>query len=220
MTITDDIESHFYLRCPPEKRPRYMGESSPANAEMERCSDEMKLEERLPVEMVATPSTRTTVSQESESSKPEEGLTSRTWFRRGKKDGKPKYDESLFKAIHRTFFTRIWTAGFLKLISGEALLRCLCSHILKEYQDTLKTTTPLLTKVILTWLTDSYIYVRNTEAQRAVLGISKPRGIGYGIGLAVALFVMQGESIFRNFHFSCLYAATESASLVSGIPAA
>lgn len=57
--------------------------------------------------------------------------------------------------------------------------------------DTLKTTTPLLNKVLLTWLTDAYFYVRTTEAQRAALVISKPRGIGYGIGLAVALFVFQ-----------------------------
>jgi ATP-binding cassette subfamily C (CFTR/MRP) protein 1 len=61
--------------------------------------------------------------------------------------------------------------------------------------DTLKTTTPLLNKVILTWLTDSYIYVRATDGERTALGLKQPRGIGFGIGLAVALFVMQGASI-------------------------
>ncbi len=58
--------------------------------------------------------------------------------------------------------------------------------------DTLKTTTPLVTKVILAWLTDSFTYFHATELERAELGLKKPRGIGYGIGLAVALFVMQG----------------------------
>jgi len=96
-----------------------MGESLLANAELERYGDEKKLKEKLSAEMITPPSTHTAVSQESEPSKPVEGLTSRTWFRRGKGDGKPKYDESLFKAIHRTFFTQIWTAGVLKLVSGD-----------------------------------------------------------------------------------------------------
>jgi hypothetical protein len=74
----------------------------------------------------------------------------------------------------------------------------------------LKTTTPLLTKVILTWLTDSYIYVRTTDAQRAVLGIPKPRGIGYGIGLAVALFVMQGMFTLEFLILPYLYAAIQN----------
>jgi hypothetical protein len=41
-------------------------------------------------------------------------------------DGEPsnlettkKYDESLFKALHRTFFKRIWVSAFLLVISGK-----------------------------------------------------------------------------------------------------
>jgi len=68
----------------------------------------------------------------------------------------------------------------------------------------------LLTKVILTWLTDSYIYVRSTHAQRAVPGIQKPQGIGYGIGLAVALFAMQGMSAFKFLISPHLYAAIQN----------
>ena len=33
---------------------------------------------------------------------------------------KPKYDQSLFKALFKTFFFQIWTAGILKLIAGES----------------------------------------------------------------------------------------------------
>jgi hypothetical protein len=29
-----------------------------------------------------------------------------------------KYDESLFKALHNTFFKRIWSSAFLLVISG------------------------------------------------------------------------------------------------------
>lgn len=62
--------------------------------------------------------------------------------------------------------------------------------------ETLKTTTPLVTKVILTWLSERYIYYRLLDqgGEEAVSEMSKPKGIGYGIGLAFALFVMQGLS--------------------------
>ncbi|KAF8960708.1 ATP-dependent bile acid permease [Flammula alnicola] len=87
------------------------------------------------------------------------------------------YDESLFKALCLAFKPRIWGSGILLLAS-----------------DTLKTTTPLLNKVLITWLTESYVYFHLSETERAIAaaeGFSKPRGIGYGIGLSVALFVMQ-----------------------------
>lgn len=69
---------------------------------------------------------------------------------------------------------RWWTAGVLKLIA-----------------DTLKTTTPLITKALLTWLTDAYAWNRLSAAEQAESGLTKPRGIGYGVGLAFALFAMQ-----------------------------
>lgn len=62
--------------------------------------------------------------------------------------------------------------------------------------DTLKTTTPLLSKVILAWLTDSYIFYHLSDTQRAAFGIKQPQGIGYGIGLAIGLFAMQGVKVF------------------------
>lgn len=59
--------------------------------------------------------------------------------------------------------------------------------------DTLKTTTPLLNKVILTWLANSYIYHRLSDEEKASGIVPKPKGIGYGIGLAFGLFAMQGK---------------------------
>ena len=58
--------------------------------------------------------------------------------------------------------------------------------------DTLNTTTPLVNQVLLTWLTNSYIYSRASEEERTALGLQKPQGIGYGVGLAFAIFAMQG----------------------------
>ncbi|KAI3614331.1 abc transporter [Moniliophthora roreri] len=86
-------------------------------------------------------------------------------------------DSTLLKSLHSIFFVRWWTVGILHL-----------------FAESLRITTPLVTKVILTWLAESYIFYRTTEEQRNAFGISNqpPPGIGYGIGLAFALFAMLG----------------------------
>ncbi|KAJ3517101.1 hypothetical protein NLJ89_g715 [Agrocybe chaxingu] len=102
----------------------------------------------------------------------------------------PVYDQSLFKALHKTFFRRIWSSAFLLLAS-----------------ETLRTTTPLLNKVFITWLSESYVYARLSDADRdaaASLGFFKPRGVGYGIGLAFALFAMQESASLMDNHFSLI----------------
>ena len=144
---------------------------------------------------------------------------------KGDSDGnckKPNYDQSLFKALFITFFYQIWTAGILKLMAGKfSRLNYLFFHLIdqaKTHLDTLNTTTPLLTEVLLTWLTDSFAYFRLTDAEQAAAaaqGLTKPLGLGYGIGLAFALFIMQGENGSTTFltHFS--NANVEAASLVS-----
>ena len=50
--------------------------------------------------------------------------------RSGKKQkSNPKYDSSLVKAIHVTFFWQIWGAGLLKLLSGMPSLPWLSLRI-------------------------------------------------------------------------------------------
>ncbi|KAG7091281.1 hypothetical protein E1B28_010329 [Marasmius oreades] len=94
-----------------------------------------------------------------------------------------KYDASVTKALYSVFFGRWWFAGLLQLCG-----------------DTLKTTTPLVNKVLLTWLTESYVFYRTTEEERTAFGISaQPRGVGFGVGLAFAIFAMQEvASLFTN----------------------
>lgn len=60
--------------------------------------------------------------------------------------------------------------------------------------ETLTTTTPLVNQVLLTWLVDSYVFAHlsaEEQVQALAAGLTKPRGIGYGIGVAFGLFVMQ-----------------------------
>ena len=65
--------------------------------------------------------------------------------------------------------------------------------------DTLNTTTPLVTKLLLAWLTTSYEWHRTSDEQRAALGLTEPQGVGYGIGLGFAIFIMQGTPIMLSF---------------------
>ncbi|KAJ3898403.1 multidrug resistance-associated ABC transporter [Lentinula edodes] len=92
------------------------------------------------------------------------------------------------KAIHRQFFWQCWSTGFLVLIA-----------------QTLTTLTPLVTKVLLTWLTESYVFSHLSSAEQAepsTLGLTKPQGIGYGVGVAIGLFVMQQGASLINAHSS------------------
>ncbi|KAF9472565.1 multidrug resistance-associated ABC transporter [Pholiota conissans] len=206
-TISNEVEKNFYKRCPPEKRPRHMrpADDTPPKDRASTTPDERIVDEpvelRPPAETLTAVSTQTAVPHEAELEPELPGTAARAgrWSCFGRKS-KPQYDESLFKAIHRTFFTQIWVAGTLKLLS-----------------DTLKTTTPLLNKVILNWLTQSYNYVRATEAERTALGLNVPRGIGYGIGLAVALFVMQGKSSTQQTDGVFIVSFTTGLSVRTGI---
>ncbi|KAK0467750.1 multidrug resistance-associated ABC transporter [Desarmillaria tabescens] len=93
------------------------------------------------------------------------------------------YGLSLAKALHRKFFVRFWSAGFCVLVL-----------------ETLETTTPLLTKLLLAWLTASYDYYRLSDEQKVSGLVDRPPGIGYGIGLAFAIFAMQGMIVLLMNH--------------------
>ncbi|KAF8154551.1 multidrug resistance-associated ABC transporter [Crassisporium funariophilum] len=193
--ITDSVEALYYSRCPPEKRPYFMRDTKsdgPTYEADEKGPTNIASEGENKTDPIMEPSA-SPEKIEVEGEKGREGRLSNSEreTRNDKKqvatDSIPKYDESLFKALHRTFFRRIWTAGSLLLIS-----------------DTLRTTTPLLNKVLLTWLVESYVYFRLSDSDRAlasVAGFTKPRGIGYGIGLAFALFVMQESASLMANHF-------------------
>lgn len=84
----------------------------------ERASEEdlsEKNEETKPhVESLTTTSTQTAISPGAAKPATKRSRISRLLGRKAK----PQYDESLFLAVHRTFFTRIWVSGILKLFSG------------------------------------------------------------------------------------------------------
>ncbi|KAJ7714243.1 multidrug resistance-associated ABC transporter [Mycena maculata] len=114
------------------------------------------------------------------------------------KKHKSPYDSSLGKALHGTFFTPFWTAGVLLLIA-----------------ETLRMTTPLVNQVLLTWLVNSYVYVRLTDEEQQAFNVGKPQGIEYGIGLAFALFAMQA-CCASTVHICILHLSLTSISKIIG----
>jgi ATP-binding cassette subfamily C (CFTR/MRP) protein 1 len=55
---------------------------------------------------------------------------------------------------------------------------------------------PLVIKVFLTWLIEVYVYYSlspSDQALAAAAGFQKPRGVGFGIGVAFIIFGMQGS---------------------------
>ncbi|KAL1744151.1 P-loop containing nucleoside triphosphate hydrolase protein [Schizophyllum fasciatum] len=101
---------------------------------------------------------------------------------------KSPYDSSLGKAIHRTVLLRWWLGGLFKVCA-----------------DTLRTTSPLIQRVLLDWLTAAYMYDRlDTDGRNEAFPNGAPHGIGYGIGLAFALFAMQEVASLLNNHYQQL----------------
>ncbi|TDL20293.1 multidrug resistance-associated ABC transporter [Rickenella mellea] len=190
-TLTDAIQTNFFARVEPEKRPHFLrnasSSSSSDSAASPTLSPTSSTREERDVEG-QIPDTK----EGKDPSEGKEGVKGKTVPVEGEKNVKgkkeKKYDASLVKAIHTTFFYRIWTAGIFKLVA-----------------DTLKTTTPLVNKALLAWLTDAYIFHRlppgTSPAAAAAQGVTPPRGIGYGIGLGVALFVMQEVASLLTNHY-------------------
>ncbi|KAF5360291.1 hypothetical protein D9758_009169 [Tetrapyrgos nigripes] len=169
--LTDMLETNFFTRCPPEQRPWHLREK--LRRPNERIED---------TSLTSVDEKDNVVPKETEL--PDETTDEKSGKRAKQKKPKSPYDSSLPKALFVTFRTRWLLSGALKLCA-----------------DTLKTTTPLVNKVLLTWLTESYIYSRLTDEQRASGILSRPQGIGYGIGIGVAIFAMQEVASLMTNHY-------------------
>ncbi|KAI0659143.1 multidrug resistance-associated ABC transporter [Cubamyces menziesii] len=174
--VTERVETAFYRRCPPEERPAFIDtDNEDAPAKRRRGSDSISRQTSNSTKQGQLDKTDT------EKGEPEDTHHFVPETPAGKQ---PKYDSSLVKALYNVFWLQWWTAGMFKLAS-----------------DTLNTTTPLVNQVLLTWLTKSYVYLRASEEERAALGLQKPQGIGYGIGLGFAIFAMQELSSLLSNHY-------------------
>ncbi|KAM0755919.1 ATP-dependent bile acid permease [Meredithblackwellia eburnea MCA 4105] len=189
-TIGTELEYNFYSRVPPERRPRHLRDqilsrtTSPSGGGNDDAKDD------LPNPVTAT---RT---RESMFRKKEEKYKNMTEEQRKKKfkgneeggrvlggDGR-SYDQSLIWAISKTFAWPFYSSAVFMIMSSL-----------------LQTLSPMITKHLLAYITDSYIWHKvggNPEAASA-LGATRPAGVGVGIGYAVGLWAMQqAASLFQN----------------------
>ncbi|GJJ12857.1 hypothetical protein Clacol_007102 [Clathrus columnatus] len=175
-SMADRLGEQFYSRCPEHMRPLKW-----------KSTDEGSNEEKLGEPKEDMEADTRSASDESGEIKTDKKSKSKPKAKSKSSNPKPpKSDKDInfrhifFSALHSTLLWRWWLAGLFKLIG-----------------DTLQTTSPLISKALLTWLSDSFAFHNVSAAERASLvasgQITQPRGIGYGIGLAVALFAMQGH---------------------------
>lgn len=146
--LSAELERNFFARVAPEKRPRIYRETD-------------QLKDDISESLKPTSSSKSSQGDvEKQSPNDTDASESHKTSSAAKAKEDSKYDGSLLRALNTTFFWRWWIAGALKLAS-----------------DTLKTTTPLITQLLLTWLTEAYVYQKLSDAQKASGTIGKPRGI-------------------------------------------
>ena len=122
------------------------------------------------------------------------------------------YDRSLLKAMFSTVWFEWCFSVVLNICAGGSRLMSFCSRTrrLTAGSAALQVTAPLVTKKIITQLSLAYYYhqAQNSGISLAVAGIPAPKSVGYGIGLAFALFAMEmSSSLFT-------YQAQQRASVV------
>ena len=64
---------------------------------------------------------------------------------------------------------------------------------------TLQVTAPLVTRQIISQMELAYAVHQTEKAGGSTAGLPMPRSVGYGVGLAVALFVMQIAASLFNY---------------------
>ncbi|KEP49841.1 multidrug resistance-associated ABC transporter [Rhizoctonia solani 123E] len=171
----DRVERLFYERCPPRKRPPHM-RSSGTKTSQTKPEDPEKAE--------TSSGDAATIAEKRLSDQNPNMATSN----QGPEIEEPwiplrnhpnKWDQSLVRALNRAFFWRFWTAGLFKCVA-----------------DVLSATTPIVTRLLLMYLSQAYYY------SRGVPGAPQPRSASYGFGLAVAVAVMQEvSSLCTNQYF-------------------
>ena len=102
-TITADVERNFYSRCPSDKRPAFMHYLPPVTPLSDSELDKTEFVNPVNEKQGEKPGNVEVGNPEQPTNKSEDG----------------KYDQSLFKALHNTFFKRIWFSAFLLVISGK-----------------------------------------------------------------------------------------------------
>ena len=163
-SLATEVEENFYTRCPPERSPEFYGSGSSPSASP---NDEETVSELI------TP-LRSNDCNEKKDGQEATSQPKKSWFQMKPKTfktdsaGNKKYDSSLLKALHRTFFVRWWTSGLLVLIAGE-----LCWFIIPIYQYLIPFPAQIPSKPPLHSSTKSYLHGSQNHTYITILRTSR-----------------------------------------------
>lgn len=202
--MSDRLERNFYNRCPPSRRPSHLG----------RCAEEQPLSSNGCSTHQEAVSEKNQAAGESQAAGPLEQRAGRLlsrlnpWSRRRKdikvtqgkldreadEDGKHRYyDSSLAIALLQTTWRPL-----------------LIATAFKAARSILDTTSSLVTKQLIVYITTSHSWSNAGDDARTTGGIGAPKPISHGIGLAVGLALMQEvASLCGNHYYLQSYACGE-----------
>lgn len=125
-SLSQEVENNFYKRCAPDQRPVGLhppSSDSGSEATPRSSSNTVKEEEDID-EKPRSPDLGKEAEDTVEGDAAEKSSQDKDSAR------KPKYDASLWRALHTTFFWKFWIGGLLKLFSGTYILRYDQAHYL------------------------------------------------------------------------------------------
>ena len=187
-SMMDCLGNAFYSHCPKEARPVVVPDLH-AHPGAECCEFKAQIQCRLRRQKATL--FHPDAVQGSSTAAKMAPQPIRMCGRNGAVESSPlNYAHIFFGTLHSALFWCWWLAGLLKLVGGESPSPHAPLLGAKVHApDMLQMTTPLINKLLLTWLSKSYV----NHCFSAIPSVPLPQGIGYGVGLAVTLFMMQGE---------------------------
>lgn len=115
-SLSNEIERNFYSRCPPESRPvAFRSITSESASATSRPSTAIEDDEDEKLDKAGGDPEKSGPTLTASDS---EAAAQKSKSHKHKSKTGPKYDASLVRALHKTFFWRFWFAGVLKLASG------------------------------------------------------------------------------------------------------
>ncbi|KAG9103477.1 hypothetical protein FRC06_010585, partial [Ceratobasidium sp. 370] len=189
----DSVERLFYERCPPRKRPPHIRALHPTSSEKRAEDQDLENGETSSGGADTLTEKRPSDGKGEDVEAKVPPTTEQAWI--PLRNHPNKWDQSLVRAINRGEFASAFMLWFVSYFAAAFFWRFWTAGLFKAVADTLNATTPIVTRLLLTYLGEAYYYAR-------VPGAPKPRGAGYGFGLAVAVAGMQEvSSLCQNQYF-------------------
>lgn len=203
--LSDKLERNFYKRCPPSWRPSHLGSTDQEHSLRTSGSTlqpKVVLEGKNEVAGMA----KECVSSKRRAGRLVSSLN--PWSRRGQdikvSEGRLDYE------VDEHGKTRYYDSSLAIALLQTTWRPLLIATAFKASRAILDTTSSLVTKQLIAYITESHAWGNASEDARVTGGIAAPRAISHGIGLAVGLALMQEvASLCGNHYYLQSYACGE-----------